>query len=177
MAVWSKVEVSKFCLTFLVLGVLASGCRSIDQRLVLHPVGPIHRGNTRLPASGALVVRSALESGALDAGHYPHSSYELHTTDGKLYARVRNQTGAFNETPQAVSLPAGDYLVVARAQNHGVVTVPVVIESGETTTVYLDGGGSALRRFAAEDRASFICLPDGEIAGWPAWPESVVGKP
>jgi hypothetical protein len=51
---------------------------------------------------------------------------------------VFNTVGHYEETPNMITLPAGSYVVVARAQGLLRVKVPVVIEGGRTTRVHLD---------------------------------------
>src|SRR2546422_9722104 len=50
------------------------------------------------------------------------------------------------------------------------VSVPDVIEQAKTTTVYLDGSGSHLKRMCAE--TNFVRLPDGSFVGWRATTET-----
>jgi len=64
-------------------------------------------------------------------------------------------------------LPAGTYRVVARANGYGIVTVPVVIEKNQVTTVHLEGGGS-WENEVARSQSDAVRLPDGRIVGWRA---------
>lgn len=95
-----------------------------------------------------------------------HSGYKIYSLDGKKVKHVSNKVGTYFEDPATVSLPPGEYKVLARATALGMVTVPVVIEAGKTTSVHLDGseltGG---RQISASD---FVRLPGGLIIGWRA---------
>ena len=76
-----------------------------------------------------------------------------------------------DEMPAVVSLPVGDYDVLADSEEYGRITVPVVIEAGVTTTLSLDGRS----RFPAmpETDASLVRLPNGQPIGWRAQPAHV----
>jgi hypothetical protein len=67
-----------------------------------------------------------------------HSSYSIHTTDGKLFKNVENHMSRSDEIPELVTLPAGSYTVEARSGNNGYVRVPVQIKPGRQTIVDLD---------------------------------------
>ena len=67
-----------------------------------------------------------------------HSSYSIHTTDGKLFKNVENHISRSDEMPELVTLPPGFYTVEARSGNNGYVRVPVQIKPGRQTIVDLD---------------------------------------
>ena len=67
-----------------------------------------------------------------------HSSYSIHTTDGKLFKNVENHMSRSDEIPALVTLPPGSYTVEARSENNGYVRVPVQIRPGRQTIVDLD---------------------------------------
>jgi hypothetical protein len=73
-----------------------------------------------------------------NAWYFPHSSYAIYTTDGKLLKNVENHISRNDEIPEIVPLPVGFYTVVARAEKDGYVRVPVVINLGQRTIVDLD---------------------------------------
>jgi hypothetical protein len=88
---------------------------------------------------GALEVYSATDEFS-DGGtlYYAHSSYAIYTLDGKLFKNVENHISQSDELPQTVSLPVGSYMVMARSEKDGYVTVPVMIRNGRRTIVDLD---------------------------------------
>jgi hypothetical protein len=52
---------------------------------------------------------------------------------------VANQDSGDEVSPDRVMLPPGTYTIVANTADYGLVTVPVIIQSGKTTTVHLNG--------------------------------------
>src|SRR5580700_10073109 len=121
-----------------------SGCASAKPGLTLAPVGPDPAQSRTVGANGELLVFSAFEAGPQIYHEIPyqrsHSDYQLCRNNGQLLQTVRNETrGVFN-APTPVTLPPGTYRIIANANGHGLVTVPVVITAGRTTTVHLDGG-------------------------------------
>ena len=120
------------------------------------------------------MVFSAFRQGAdFSAPPYrrEYTDYRILSSDGKLLQWVRNDGGALEAAPKPVALPTGTYRVVARANGYGEVTVPVVIRPNQVTTVHLEGSPSwpDRKQLAASNP---VCLPDGEIAGWRASPDS-----
>ena len=90
-------------------------------------------------ADGYLLVYSATdEFSDGDLIFNAHSSYSIHTTDGKLFKNVENHISRSDEIPELVTLPSGSYTVEARSGNNGYVRVPVQIKSGRQTIVDLD---------------------------------------
>src|SRR5437763_4096853 len=101
-------------------------------------------------SQGSLEVYSATdEFKDGDARYFPHSSYAVYTTDGKLLKNVGNHISRTDEIPEIVALPVGSYTVVAQAEKYGYVRVPVAIKEGQRTILDLDIWGSkTLARFA-----------------------------
>ena len=90
-------------------------------------------------AEGYLLVYSATdEFSDGDLIFNAHSSYSIHTTDGKLFKNVENHMSRSDEIPALVTLPPGSYTVEARSGNNGYVLVPVQIRPGCQTIVDLD---------------------------------------
>jgi hypothetical protein len=99
---------------------------------------------------GTLDYRTELQQGYLkvysatdefkdgDDWYFPHSSYAIYTTDGKLFKKVENHISRSDEIPEVVVLPVGFYTVVARAENDGYVRVPVVISKDQRRILDLD---------------------------------------
>jgi hypothetical protein len=101
-------------------------------------------------SQGSLEVYSAtaeFKDGA--ARYFPHSSYAIYTTDGKVFKNVENHISPTDENPEIVALPVGSYVIAAQAERHGYVRVPVVIKEGQRTILDLDlWEKNALARFA-----------------------------
>src|ERR1051325_6353218 len=57
------------------------------------------------------------------------SSCWIYTADGKLLKSVENHFSRGNEAPEAVMLPAGSYIILARSQKKGYLRVPIVIKA------------------------------------------------
>ena len=73
-----------------------------------------------------------------DTRYFPHSSYIIYTTDGKLFKNVENHRSGDDEIPELVSLPVGSYRVVARSLRDGYVRILVVIKEDQETVLDLD---------------------------------------
>ena len=90
-------------------------------------------------AQGYLLVYSATdEFSDGDLIFNAHSSYSIHTTDGKLFKNVENHISRSDEIPELVTLPPGAYTVEARSANNGYVRVNVLIKPGRRTVLDLD---------------------------------------
>src|SRR5579871_2531590 len=148
--------------SLILIGVVAAlaGCASQSPVVVNDTVGPdlatpkINLNQGR----GELVVYSALEvPDAINSDYPTHSSYNIYDADGKLVKYVDNRSGSFYREPVAVSLPDGKYLVKARATNHGLVSVTVVVREGETTTLDLDA--SHFRQHKPTGAGQWVRLP------------------
>jgi hypothetical protein len=104
--------------------------------------GPVRPGNSDYRAElpqGYLKVYSATDKfndGA--AWYFPHSSYAIYSTDGKLIKNVRNKTSPGDEIPEVVELPVGTYAVLARSEKDGYVRALVVIKEAQQTILDLD---------------------------------------
>ena len=89
-------------------------------------------------AEGYLLVYSATdEFNDGDLIFNAHTSYSIHTTDGKLFKNVENHMSRSDEIPQVVTLPVGSYLIEGRSERDGYVRVGVVIKAGQRTIVDL----------------------------------------
>ena len=69
---------------------------------------------------------------------HQHTDYTVYDSAGKRVRHVFNTVGHYEETPNVITLPAGSYVVMARAQGLLRVQVPVVIVGGRMTHVHLD---------------------------------------
>ena len=130
----------------LLIGLLVLGCNSLttaqagDNNAIRFGLvrfgGMEHRTSS---AEGYLLVYSATdEFSDGDLIFNAHSSYSIHTTDGKLFKNVDNHISRSDEIPELVTLPPGSYTVEARSGNNGYVRVPVQIKPGRQTIVDLD---------------------------------------
>lgn len=151
-----------------VAGLLTSCSTTPVQVQAVGPKPPVihYAGGT-----GSLVVYSDTEARHLDKGlpYYVHTSYFIKTQAGVPLRWVPNHLGDMDQTPQVVSLPAGTYQIVADSSDYGRVDVPVVIESGRTTEVHLDGTGYRKPGVSEANGRDWVCLPDGEPVGWRAY--------
>src|SRR5207244_7564539 len=96
--------------------------------------------------------------------YYPHTDYIILSTNGTRFKFVRNSIAYVDETPALVRLPAGFYSIRAQDDNYGRITVPVLIQNGQTTTVYLE-----MRNPPSADQpdpTNTVRLPDGRVVGW-----------
>ena len=158
-------------LLILVTGALISGCTS-ENGLVLDPVGPPPLQRSAVNSKkGTLLVYSAYDVGGNWNGRDPdrpvHSNYQIFSRDGNLLRSVHNDSGTLQQDPVPVELPAGKYRVIANANGHGEVTIPVIIEAQQTTLLHLEGGGSWSNGMESNP-TNVVRLPDGQMVGWRA---------
>jgi hypothetical protein len=73
-----------------------------------------------------------------DAWYFPHSSYAIYNSGGKLFRNVENHISRSDEIPEVVILPVGSYTVDVRSERDGYVRVPVVVREGRQTILRLD---------------------------------------
>jgi len=160
--------------TLLVAAALLVGCASQPRGLVLDPIGPPDSQPAGAGTNGTLVVFSAFATHA-DFNDLPYlrhyTDYKITSPEGKLVETVHNASGSALEGPKRVQLPVGAYCVVARANGYGVVTVPVRVGANQVTTVHLEGGSSWQPR-SQLSQSNPVRLPDGEIVGWRASPDT-----
>jgi hypothetical protein len=121
------------------------------------PVRPTLEYPTEL-LNGYLTVYTAtdrFEDGGV--AYYPHSSYLIYTTDGKLFKKVDNHVAPSDDNPELVTLPPGRYTIEARSENEGYVRVAVSIDRGRRTLVDLDNDTTApKRRLSATKRSQIV---------------------
>ena len=154
----------------MILAIIA-GCAAPKPRLILDPIGPAPDHASADGAAGSLVVFSAFDPFP-DLNRTPYrrrfTDYQVFSADGERLVRsVHNNRETLLNNPPAVELPAGSYRVAARANGYGPVTVPVVIQAGQLTTVHLEGSVWWPRSSPIFD-SNPVRLPKGEIAGWRA---------
>lgn len=115
--------------------------------------------------SGQLQVYSALRGRR--EGDNPtwkqHSDYYVYNENGRRLEHVKNTVSYYQQRPRAISLPAGSYVVKAQSQDYGWVKVPVAIEGGRTTTVYLD---DSWQPTSYARNVQVIRAANGQTIGW-----------
>jgi len=145
-----------------------TGCMSERNHLVLDSVGPANADDPPGSTDGFLTVYSAYDAGAhfydrtYDGKEY--SDYSIFDKNGKLLRKVHNSTDTAIEAPATVTLPPGQYKVIARANGYGDVTVPITIGKSQQTVLHLEGGETA-SELAGADPNNEVRLPDGQVVG------------
>ncbi len=156
---------------FPVVALTLSGCAAHRSQLVLDPVGPPPQTPAIGRPAGTLVVFSAFDSSPhFNRSQYrrQYTNYSVLTADGQQMVRmVHNDSGKLAEGPEKLELPAGKYLVLARANGYGLVRVPVVIRRGQTTTLHLEGS-VWWPASTGIGTSNPVRLPHQEIVGWRA---------
>ena len=133
------------------------GCATQSLLSLPDPIGPEIAQVNAGEAQGELVVYSPSRVSVVDQSEYPvHTPYTIYSLNDQVVKRVRNVSGLFNREPERVSLPQGSYRVKALNTGPGEVIVTVIISSGKTTVVDLDG--SALPQ---DKQGHWVRLPDG----------------
>jgi hypothetical protein len=90
-------------------------------------------------SQGSLMVYSVMDRfDDDDVIYYEYSSYVIYMINGKLFRHVENRVSSCDLIPEAVTLPAGSYVIEARSATDAYVRVPVVIKAGRQTILDLD---------------------------------------
>jgi hypothetical protein len=93
-------------------------------------------------SQGSLMVYSVMDRfDDDDVVYYEYSSYAIYTINGKLFRHVENRVSSSDQIPEAVTFPAGFYVVEARTATDVYVRVPVVIKAGRQTILDLGSRG------------------------------------
>jgi hypothetical protein len=126
------------CLMLGALAVLLGGCAEEPRTIVFKPVGPAPIVQ-KSRSEGFLVAYTPVRLPPIssDTLFYPHTSYALYDSHGAFLHHVRNHLGAWDESPETVSLPPGKYAVHAQSGTGDDLIVPVIIRGGRTTVVDL----------------------------------------
>jgi hypothetical protein len=148
-----------FPLTSALVLLLLAGCGTSSELVVLPPVAPDAPAPHVPTGLGALQVYSARVPAVTDVNYqeffadddfggnlFPvepaHSDYTIYTESGQLFDHVRNASNPDDPLPATVSLPKGDYKIEALEKNVNPgdipVLVPITIQPGRMTRVYLD---------------------------------------
>jgi hypothetical protein len=133
--------------------------------VILAPVGPNPSGLRNPATTGQLEVFSALKwrTEGNNPPWHQHTGYYLYNEQGRELRRVDNTVGYYAQAPRIISLPAGRYLVKARAKSIFWLKVPVVIQPGAVTKVHLDGNWKPLANTSATE---VVSAPAGYPVGW-----------
>jgi len=136
-------ELSKAALLIVPLALCLSGSTAAQagdkNPLFAEAVRPGNWNDHTESKQGYLKVYSASdEVRDGDTRYFPHSSYIIYTTDGKLFKNIENHRSGDDEIPELVSLPVGSYRVVARSLRGGYVRILVVIKKDQKTVLDLD---------------------------------------
>jgi hypothetical protein len=144
--------------------LVLTGCATTKQ-VSMATVGPNPARVAAATGNGQLEVYSAL-SGRSE-GNNPtwrqHSDYYVVNSHGRRMKHVMNSAGYYSTLPRLVSLPAGEYIVKARAKGAMWTTVPVVVKPDEITRVHLDGNWQT-----GASGAEVVMAPEGYPVGWRA---------
>jgi len=117
------------------------GCAANPATATLKPVGPVSTiVSDKASADGYLMVyTSIIEPNIVpDTMFAPHTGYTIRDRRGNFVRDVRNHIGAWDETPDRVSLPPGRYTVFAKSETGNDMIVPVIIKRAKTTSVDLE---------------------------------------
>ena len=144
---------------------LMMGCASTP--VVLAPVGPNPVGVKSMDSQGDLQVFSGLvgRTEGENPTWYQHTDYYIYDLHGKMVRHVDNTIGYYAKAPSRVALPAGRYLVKAKANDFLWVAVPVTIEHGRTTRVHLADNWQIP---ADAPKSELVSMPNGNPIGWRA---------
>lgn len=142
---------------------MLTGCATSNTSLNLAPVGPDTAGNS-LVTSGQLIVRTATEPhNDGNIVYSPHTGYAIYDATGKKVQFVQNRVGATDGTPMLVTLPRGEYTIEAQSEGYGRVRVPIVIEGGRLTRVYLERNG--MPKADIPKQRELVTFPNGTVIG------------
>jgi hypothetical protein len=138
----------KILLTFAMLvgAVALYGCASggSGESRASVAVNPQAAQGQGMDPDGHLIVYSAFDTCPdfypATPYHRAYSDYRILRPDGGLLEKVHNESADIFGNPAIVKLTPGKYQIVVRAPGGGLVTVPVSIAPGQTTTLRLDSG-------------------------------------
>ena len=151
------------CCVMAVVPLLVS-CASAPLPLAAVGPGPFARPASERGMGDLQVYSEPEEYYQEELSYFPHTDYQLYTSDGKHLRRVWNHNTHEDETPAVVSLPPGRYVVQAWAEFYGLVSVPVEIKPNELTKVILQPGWNPGTNVISE----LVQMPQGYFVGWRA---------
>lgn len=145
--------------------LLLAGCASTPT--ALGPVGPNPGEIQSAISEGQLEVFTA-PTGRVEGDNptwFQYSSFYIYDRHGKRLEHVANSRGYYSQRPAVVNLPPGKYIVEGRGHEMLQARVGVVIKSGRTTRVYLDGSWQPPPGARA---SKLVISPRGLPIGWRA---------
>ena len=155
---------------WLIVGILplVASCAASRDPVVIGPVGPQPLMADDLTPKGYLKVYTATEDhDDGDVHYFPHTSYTIYSEDGKtVVKKVANAISIHDEDPSLVQLPGGKYVVLAEAENSGMVRIAVIIAPGQLTKVDLQYDWK--HHAPSGNAADWVRLPNGQVVGWRA---------
>lgn len=146
---------------------LFAGCASTP--VALSKVGPNPTAQASATADGRLEVFSAMQRQRdgneydIDPAWYQHTDYEICDAQGRPERHVFNTVAHYSSAPRVVNLPAGNYIVRARAKGYLRVSVPLEIKPGRTTRLHLDATWKPPPGTPANE---IVKTPAGYAIGW-----------
>lgn len=145
---------------------VAAACTTSQSLSSAAAVGPNPHIQAQATPQGFLTVYSLRQTYPEDdeTWYRVHTDYGVYDPSGRRVLSVRNAATYHDLTPKLVKLPAGRYTVRAWEEGNVLLTVPVVIRAGLTTTVNLEPRSNALFRGART--SDLVQAPDGLIIGW-----------
>lgn len=150
----------------LVMGAAWISSACVHHHEILEAVGPAPPLPSPAPRGFVRVYTPTEEYTDSDVFYYPHRDFSILSSYGAVVKRVRNADSPWDETPALTALPVGSYKIKSWTRRSGIVTVPVIVELGRTTDVYLD---DSFER-SEVPHGAYVTLPSGEIIGWRARP-------
>lgn len=144
--------------------LLLAGCASTPR--ALGPVGPGPSEIQSETTEGQLEVFTA-PTGRVEGNPawFQYSGFYLYDRYGKRLEHLDSSQEYYSKRPGVVHLPPGKYIVEARGHEMLQARVGVVIKSGKTTTVYLDGSWQPPPGARAD---KLVISPRGLPIGWRA---------
>ena len=141
------------------LAAVAMGCASTPLKIA-GPIGPAPTVASQV-ADGELLVYTdpyyPMEIGYEPAMRLPYVVLDL---QGSTIRKVQST----DSSPEAVALPAGDYVVRAPGLGRTAIDVTVRVVPGRTTEVHLDGTPPAVD----VSKEAAVYGPNGKFVGWRA---------
>jgi hypothetical protein len=151
------------------LALPLASCGTTHVTRIDEPIGPAPHARSFFD-EGRLVVLTQVstderiaDEGYATATMTRREPYTISDLDGRLLRQVYGEST--DVAPEAVNLPAGDYLVRAKGLDGQLVELRARIVPGRTTEVVLDRSWSPP---AADQRRALVRAPDGTVVGWRA---------
>lgn len=144
-----------------------NGC--VSGPTALKPVGPDATSRVEPAPQGHLLVYTATQVGEdfIRGDFLQLTGYEIKNASGKRLTFVADQDSGGDGSPDRVTLPAGTYNIIAESADYGLVTVPVIVQSGKTAAVHLDRDARTPKPYSPK---ALVQFSDEEKGGWSGTP-------